>query len=1074
MSLRGVTPQTPITKQKVRLRPPGASTTKGCAYRTIGEHSDQAIGLRIDHAAPFRPMDPMNTQLASLLSPHYRLERVLGVGGMATVYLADDLKHHRQVAVKVLKPELAEAMGAERFLREITTTARLRHPNILPLFDSGERNGVLYYVMPFVDGETLRDRMSRDGALPYADAVRIADEVADALQYAHTRGVVHRDIKPENILLENDHAIVADFGIAHAARGAGNDKLTMVGLSLGTPHYMSPEQGSGEDVDGRTDLYALGCVTYEMLAGAPPFDAPTAMAVLVKHVIEPVPSLRTSRADISDGLERAVARAMSKQAADRYASLQEWRAAIKPALTFGVSGETPRLAAIDAAPPAFSTALLGREAQLADAEAQLRSGARVLSVTGYGGTGKTRFAAALQRRVSAQYAGGTAFVSLASVTDPTDVLPTIATVLQIAEAHGRGHLEAIATLVGDRRVLLVLDNLEQVVEAAEGIAALVTRCAGLQVITTSRRPLRISAEVELALPPLELPMPSASLDAVRHCSAVALFVQRAERVKPGFAVTEHNAAAVVGICRSLDGLPLALELAAARVRILDPEMLLKRLDHALDLLTSGDRDLPIRQRTLRATISWSYSLLTPEEQRLLRRLSVFHEGWTLDALERVCYSEQEQWQALDELASLVEKGLVRLTAGGERYGLLETIRAFAAEQLHAGGEVDAARDAHAEYFLFLAQFIDAGIQGTTQREAMVTARAENANFFVAIAWLIGRAKLGHSEAIEKGLLLCGSLGWYWHIVGLHLVAQDSVDTLLAMVADHAPSRGRALARFTLGLLVVSMGGLDQAIALFTGMAEDGIALGDEAIAGFGRGCTGYTLLGLGRVADAGLQLVEGVERSRRSGNEFQLGVLLTIHGMQRFVSGDAEGGAADLAAARRIQERLGDCEGGGMALSFQAQLSFAAGDLARAMELYHQSEVNFSTVGDKPELARVQGEMGYLALASDNLPEARRHFLRALLTNDEIGSPRGMGQVLFGLAADASARGDSDRAVTLAAAAGAMSERAGVVIEHPMAPGIAERIEAMKSNVSHDALADLVERGRALTPAAVLAMVTLE
>src|SRR5690606_12710243 len=179
-----------------------------------------------------------------------------------------------------------------------------------------------------------------------------------------------------------------------------------------------------------------------------------------------------------------------------------------------------------------------------------------------------------------------------------------------------------------------------------------------------------------------------------HCPSVELFVQRAQKVKPGFGLTSSNATAIAGICRSLDGLPLALELAAARVRILEPAVLLQRLDHALDLLTSGDRDLPLRQRTLRATISWSYSLLTAEEQLLLRRLSVFHEGWTLGALEQVCYNDTERWRALDDLASLVEKGLVRVAASGERYGLLETIRAFSAEQLHAGGEVDAVRAMH--------------------------------------------------------------------------------------------------------------------------------------------------------------------------------------------------------------------------------------------------------------------------------------------------------------------------------------------------------------------------------------------
>jgi serine/threonine-protein kinase len=229
-------------------------------------------------------MPTIDPRLAGALSDKYRLDRELGAGGMATVYLADDLRHQRKVAVKVIRPELGAAIGAERFSREITTTANLRHPNILPLFDSGEGAGLVYYVMPFIDGETLRDRLKRDTQLPIADAMRIADEVADALEYAHSRGVVHRDIKPENVLLENGHAVVADFGIAQAVRGGSDDKLTMTGMSIGTPHYMSPEQATGEQVDARTDLYALGCMLYEMLAGVPPFTGANHMAIVMRHV----------------------------------------------------------------------------------------------------------------------------------------------------------------------------------------------------------------------------------------------------------------------------------------------------------------------------------------------------------------------------------------------------------------------------------------------------------------------------------------------------------------------------------------------------------------------------------------------------------------------------------------------------------------------------------------------------------------------------------------------------------------------------------------------------------------------
>jgi len=207
-------------------------------------------------------------RLTAALAGRYRIESELGAGGMATVYLAQDLKHRRQVAIKVLKPELASVLGPERFLREIEIAAQLTHPHILPLYDSGEAEGLLYYVMPYVEGESLRDRITREKQLPLDDALQVARETADALSYAHSHGVIHRDIKPENILLESGHAVVADFGIARAISAAGGERLTETGLAVGTPAYMSPEQAAGEkNLDGRSDLYALGCVLYEMLAG---------------------------------------------------------------------------------------------------------------------------------------------------------------------------------------------------------------------------------------------------------------------------------------------------------------------------------------------------------------------------------------------------------------------------------------------------------------------------------------------------------------------------------------------------------------------------------------------------------------------------------------------------------------------------------------------------------------------------------------------------------------------------------------------------------------------------------------
>ena len=258
-------------------------------------------------------------RLTAALAGRYRIERVLGAGGMATVYLAEDLRHNRRVALKVMRSELTGALGSERFLREIETTAQLRHPNILPLLDSGEAGGVLYYVMPYVEGESLRASLGREKQLQMDDALRIAREVADALSYAHSRGVVHRDIKPENILLESGHAVVADFGIARAVDQSAGGNLTATGAAVGTPAYMSPEQASGSrDLDGRSDVYSLGCVVYEMLAGQPPFTGPTAESVVYQHLAAAPPSISGMRPAVPASVAAALQRALAKTPADRF------------------------------------------------------------------------------------------------------------------------------------------------------------------------------------------------------------------------------------------------------------------------------------------------------------------------------------------------------------------------------------------------------------------------------------------------------------------------------------------------------------------------------------------------------------------------------------------------------------------------------------------------------------------------------------------------------------------------------------------------------------------------------------
>lgn len=1013
------------------------------------------------------------------LSDRYRLEREIGAGGMATVFLAEDLRHQRPVAVKVLRPELSATLGHDRFLREITAAGGVRHPHIVPLYDSGEDAGFLFYVVPFVEGESLRDRLMREGPLPIEDALRFADEIASALSYAHGRGILHRRLTPDSILLEHGHAIVADVGIAQAVSAASDATHVVAGMALATPTYTSPEQSSGAVIDARSDLYALGCIVYEMLAGSPPFPGPTATAVMVRHAIEPVPKLGTLRANVSKPVTDAIEGALAKSPADRFVSVEEWRRALARA-----SGHHPASAArsvpvIARAAPTADDALLSREAVLAQAMARVRAGARVLALTGAAGTGTSRVAIELFTLLQNDFPHGAAYVSLATVTEASGVMPTISTALGIAEAHGRSALDAIATVIGGGRTLLLLDNMEHARDSAADIAELVSRCSGVCVITTSQAPRTIGIEHALALPSLAgRDMHTIRVDALLPASAVELFVQRAVKAQPAFALTTANRADVAAICLRLDGLPLALELAAARLRLFEPAALRQQLNDAIDLPTADDRDVPAHQRTLRATIAWSDSLLSTAEQQLLRYLSVFADGWALAEMEAVCYAAPDRWRAPDELRVLVDHGLVRVVDAGTRYALLQPIRAFAADSLRERGEAESVQRAHAMVFLACADDVHAGITGTTQLAAMQRARCDDANMRAAIRWFTAQALLGLSprepaaaDAVEHGLLLCGALYWYWHIGGQHVTARASIDALMPMASGRAPSRGRARALLASGMVSVNAGEMERGVDELARALADARVLADDALLAEAYMGVGYGYMSVGHMEESGAALDEAIAFGERAQHDFLRSFAMSMKGLQLFVCDAIDAGFDLLTQARRIQTRIGDDEGGGLALSFLAQMTAARGEVGRALELYGQALSSFKRVGDRPELARVHSEIGWTALGASRFAVAREAFRRSLRVYNDVGSTRGVGLALAGLAVAHAADGRAARAVTIAAAADALTERTGVVVAHPMGPEMTGLVDTARATIGQELLEALVVAGREMSPGAVLAMI---
>jgi predicted ATPase len=583
---------------------------------------------------------------------------------------------------------------------------------------------------------------------------------------------------------------------------------------------------------------------------------------------------------------------------------------------------------------------VGREADLA-ALTDLVSDHRVVTITGPGGIGKTRTAIEVCRRLGPEFLDGISFVSLAEVTDPADVVPTLADALDVKEAEGRKLGEAVTALIGDKKALLLLDNLEQVIEAASTVADLVATCPELRLIVTSRTPLRIGAEREYQLAPLLLPPAKgqATPEELAGYPAVALFIQRAQTTNPTFALRIDNAQAVAEVCRRMDGLPLAIELAAARTRILTVEALLSRLEHALDVLTGGRRDLPERQQTLRATIAWSHSLLTDSEQRLFRRMATFSAGATLEAIEATC--AEPGGDILDDLESLVDKALVTVRDG--RFAMLQTIREFATERLDESGETGDVATRHAAHFAGLATEIGAGIEGIEQLAWMERGMTDEANIQAAFDHLASRAQAGDAEATELGMTAHGDLWMYWHIRGKHLSARKYARSFLEISRE--PTRGRARLLITAGLASWTLRNNQQALQEWSEayrIAED---LGD-------RHTKANATVGLA-VGHIGIDLnkalhwaAEGIELGRALDYPFHLSQILGFDGILHAISGDAETAKARYEEALSIQDSRGDHQGAGISLGGLVQLAAMGGDIEGALELYERSRAAFEAPGD--------------------------------------------------------------------------------------------------------------------------------
>src|SRR5947207_797623 len=705
---------------------------------------------------------------------HYRLVEEAGRGAMGVVYKAEDTRLHRFVALKFLPEEVGEnSVALARFRREAKAASALSHPNIVTIYEVGQDGSTHYIAMELIEGKTLRELLVAS-LLPMRKAIEIAAQVADGLAKAHEAGIAHRDLKPENLMVSDDGFVkILDFGLAKLASTSGelsdtgtlSASQTQPGVILGTVQYMSPEQASGGQLDFRSDQFSFGLVLYEMVTGKRAFPRSTAAETLVAILREQAEPIGVQNPDAPAPLCWAIERCLAKEPDKRYVSTRDLARELQ-AIRDLCSEKPVKL--IEPRPtniPVQRTRFVGREKEVAAAkELLLRQDVRLVTITGPGGIGKTRLAVEVASGLVESFPGGIHFVPLSPLSDPGFIASVVVQTLGIREAGGQSPLEILKKNLQDSLcapLLLLLDNFEHLIQAAPTVAELLVMGSNLKILVTSRAALHVYGEHEFPVPALAVPdsrsMPP--VEVLSQYSAVALFVQRAVAAKPDFELNRENALAVTEICARLDGLPLSIELAAARVKVLSPSSMRTRLASRLQLLTGGARDLPTRQQTLRGAIDWSYDLLNAAEQKLFRRLSVFVGGCTLEGVEAVCDTKGDlDLGLLDGMASMVDKSLLQQVeqANGEsRFLMLETIREYAREKLEASLEDALTKRAHAAYCLVLAEEEATEQSGAEGAEWLERFALEHDNFRAGLEWLT------ETGDAEWGLRLGAALFHFW-------------------------------------------------------------------------------------------------------------------------------------------------------------------------------------------------------------------------------------------------------------------------------------------------------------------------
>ncbi|MGW6730907.1 protein kinase domain-containing protein [Nocardia sp. NPDC055029] len=964
---------------------------------------------------PFSTLRDVSTPVTDELSAAgFEDAEEVGRGGFGVVYRCTQASLDRTVAVKVLTAELDEETQA-RFVREQQAMGRLTgHPNIVTVLQAGSTaSGRPFLVMPYHPAGSLDARIRQLGPLPLEKALWIGVKIAGALESAHRLGIMHRDVKPGNILLTDyGEPALTDFGIARVVGGF----QTAAGTLSGSPAFTAPEVLEGEAPTPAADVYGLGATLFCALTGHAAFERRSGENVVTQFLritTQPVPDLRES--GVAKDMAAIVATAMSRDPHERSSAAALGEAIQQAqsrhrfpvdemALQIDTSSEhqRPERPTQEWSPPSAShvvrggrgalpselTSFVDRRTEVAEARNMLAA-SRLVTVTGLGGVGKTRLALRVAASAKREFADGVWMVELADVSDPSLFVDVVAAAIGLRDDPARPLSEAVSEFLFERETLLVLDNCEQLVaEAAELVEAWLRDCPTLRILVTSREPLDIAGEALLRLLPLAVPDPGRvlSLRAMPRYDAVTLFADRASAVVPGFELSDGNKDTIAQICLHLDGLPLAIELAAARMRTMSPEQILQRLGDRYALLTRSSRSAPTRQQTLRWCIDWSYQLCTPGEQRLWARLSVFVGGFELDAAEQVCGAGLAPDSVLDLLSSLVDKSILirEESASGVRFRMFETVRDYGTQKLREVGEDQLMRRLHRDWYQRLALDAEAGWISDRQLDWLERLQSEQPNMREALEFCLAEDT---EDAAEAGLRTTSALWMFWTFRGLHGEGRRWLDRVL-----HHP-RARSITDRVKALVV------GTTMAVYQGDLDSAAALVEQA----------HTL----------------AEQDPSPITEARIAY---IDGVLAFYSGD-------LVRASSVLERVVEVFGANRAefldvavLTMLGWANTLQGDTKRAIE-YHQQILSITEAcGESLFRSSALWGIGIAAWRQGERHRAQEHLGEALHINQRVRSSLVAALSLEGMAWTAGAEGQPERAAVLLGAADELWRSVGSVV----------------------------------------------